>query len=72
MLTSLILGAIVGAVLGLTGAGGGIMAVPALVAGMVTGRRVSHRLSARHVQVGFAGVLICVALGMMAKAGLGG
>jgi uncharacterized protein len=38
----------------------------------VTGRLVSHRLSARHVQVGFAGVLICVALGMMAKAGLGG
>jgi uncharacterized membrane protein YfcA len=34
MLTSLILGAIVGAVLGLTGAGGGILAVPALVAGM--------------------------------------
>jgi len=34
MLTSLILGAIVGAVLGLTGAGGGILAVPALVAGL--------------------------------------
>lgn len=34
MLTSLILGAIVGAVLGLTGAGGGILAVPALVVGM--------------------------------------
>ena len=34
MLTSLILGALVGAVLGLTGAGGGILAVPALVVGM--------------------------------------
>src|SRR5260370_6289965 len=34
MLTSLILGAIVRAVLGLTGAGGGILSVPALVAGM--------------------------------------
>ncbi|CAB3778707.1 sulfite exporter TauE/SafE family protein [Pararobbsia alpina] len=44
----------------------------ATAAGMVTGRLISHRLSARHVQVGFAGVLICVALGMMAKAALGG
>ncbi|PLZ00860.1 hypothetical protein CY652_18585 [Burkholderia sp. WAC0059] len=34
MLTSLLLGALVGAVLGLTGAGGGILAVPALVVGM--------------------------------------
>jgi uncharacterized membrane protein YfcA len=34
MLTSLFLGALIGAVLGLTGAGGGILAVPALVAGM--------------------------------------
>jgi uncharacterized membrane protein YfcA len=33
MLISLILGALVGAVLGLTGAGGGILAVPALVVG---------------------------------------
>ena len=31
---SLILGVLVGAVLGLTGAGGGILAVPALIAGM--------------------------------------
>ncbi|MEX3629512.1 MAG: hypothetical protein VB138_08520, partial [Burkholderia sp.] len=31
---ALILGALVGAVLGLTGAGGGILAVPALVAGL--------------------------------------
>jgi hypothetical protein len=43
----------------------------ATAAGMVTGRLVSHRLSAQHVQVGFGGVLICVALGMMVKAGLG-
>jgi uncharacterized membrane protein YfcA len=34
MLISLILGAVVGAILGLTGAGGGILAVPALVFGM--------------------------------------
>ncbi|NIF75005.1 sulfite exporter TauE/SafE family protein, partial [Burkholderia sp. Ap-962] len=33
MTIALILGALVGAVLGLTGAGGGILAVPALVAG---------------------------------------
>jgi uncharacterized membrane protein YfcA len=40
-------------------------------AGMVTGRLVSHRLSALHVQTGFAVALICVALGLMAKAALG-
>lgn len=34
MLVSLLLGAVVGAILGLTGAGGGILAVPALVFGM--------------------------------------
>ena len=34
MLTSIFLGVLVGAVLGLTGAGGGILAVPALVVGM--------------------------------------
>ncbi|MEA3084999.1 MAG: uncharacterized protein QOC89_2696 [Paraburkholderia sp.] len=43
----------------------------ATAAGMVAGRLASHRLSALHVQVGFAGVLICVALGLMAKAALG-
>lgn len=43
----------------------------ATAAGMVSGRLASHRLSALHVQVGFAGVLICVALGLMAKAALG-
>ena len=44
----------------------------ATAAGMVAGRLVSHRLSALHVQVGFAGALICVALGLMTKAALGG
>ena len=34
MLTSLVLGVLVGAILGLTGAGGGILAVPALVVGL--------------------------------------
>jgi uncharacterized membrane protein YfcA len=43
----------------------------ATAAGMVAGRLASHRLSALHVQVGFGGVLICVALGLMAKAALG-
>jgi len=43
----------------------------ATAAGMVAGRLVSHRLSARHIQLGFSGVLICVALGLMAKAALG-
>ena len=43
----------------------------ATAAGMVAGRLASHRLSARHVQIGFAGVLISVALGLMAKAALG-
>src|SRR5260370_37364244 len=74
-------------VIALVGSGGVIATVPhgtpprlgltlwfslATAAGMVTGRLVSHRLSALHVQVGFAGVLICVALGMTAKAALGG
>lgn len=37
-------------------------------AGMIVGRFASHHLSARRVQIGFAGVLICVSLGMLAKA----
>jgi uncharacterized protein len=36
--------------------------------GMIVGRRASRHLSERHAQIGFAGVLVCVALGMMAKA----
>jgi uncharacterized membrane protein YfcA len=44
----------------------------ATAGGMVSGRLASRRLSALHVQVGFAGVLICVALGLTAKAALGG
>jgi uncharacterized protein len=35
--------------------------------GMIVGRGASRHLSARHVQIGFAGVLICVSLGMMGK-----
>jgi uncharacterized membrane protein YfcA len=38
------------------------------VLGMIVGRGASRRLSARHIQIGFAGVLVCVSLGMMAKA----
>lgn len=44
----------------------------ATAGGMVSGRLASRRLSALHVQVGFAGVLICVALGLIAKAAFGG
>ncbi|WP_233805718.1 sulfite exporter TauE/SafE family protein [Paraburkholderia sp. HP33-1] len=39
--------------------------------GMVVGRGASRHLSARHVQIGFAGVLVCVSLGMVGKALLG-
>jgi uncharacterized protein len=39
--------------------------------GMIIGRYVSRYLSTEHVQVGFAAVLICVALGLMTKAALG-
>lgn len=44
----------------------------ATVAGMVLGRHASRRVSARHTQMGFAGILVCVACGLMVKAALGG
>ncbi len=40
--------------------------------GMAGGRWVSRYLSARHVQLGFAVALVCVALGLLAKAMFGG
>lgn len=40
-------------------------------AGMVAGRRVSRHLSQSHVQLGFAGALLCVAIGLATKAALG-
>ncbi len=40
----------------------------ATAAGMLAGRGLSQRLSARHVQVGFATILLIVALGMFGKA----
>ncbi|KVD07329.1 hypothetical protein WI80_18565 [Burkholderia ubonensis] len=40
--------------------------------GMAAGRGVSRFLSARHVQVGFAAALVCVALGLLVKAVIGG
>ncbi|KDB07369.1 protein of unknown function DUF81 [Burkholderia sp. lig30] len=40
--------------------------------GMAGGRWVSRFLSARHVQLGFAVALVCVALGLLAKAVFGG
>lgn len=42
----------------------------ATAAGMLAGRFASHRLSAAHVQVGFAIVLLVVALGLLVKAAL--
>ncbi|KKM45152.1 hypothetical protein EGT65_11430 [Burkholderia mallei] len=39
--------------------------------GMAAGRWVSRYLSARHVQLGFAAALVCVAAGLLAKAALG-
>ncbi|CAI8696655.1 putative membrane transporter protein [Burkholderia sp. IT-111MI5] len=39
--------------------------------GMAAGRGASRHLAARHVQAGFAAVLVCVALGMLAKAVFG-
>ncbi|WP_322088432.1 sulfite exporter TauE/SafE family protein [Burkholderia sp. BCC1999] len=39
--------------------------------GMAAGRGASRHLAARHVQAGFAAVLVCVALGLLAKASFG-
>ncbi|CAM2176105.1 sulfite exporter TauE/SafE family protein [Burkholderia cepacia] len=39
--------------------------------GMAAGRGASRHLAARHVQAGFAAVLVCVALGLLAKAAFG-
>jgi uncharacterized membrane protein YfcA len=43
----------------------------ATACGMLSGRLASHRLAAHHVQLGFASILVCVALGLMAKAIIG-
>ena len=40
----------------------------ATAVGMLGGRLASHRLPAHHTQLGFAAILICVALGLMSKA----
>ncbi|WP_454827198.1 sulfite exporter TauE/SafE family protein [Paraburkholderia xenovorans] len=42
----------------------------ATAAGMLGGRIASHRLPGHQVQLGFATILICVALGLMAKAAI--
>lgn len=44
----------------------------ATAVGMLGGRNASRRLSARHVQLGFATVLLIVAVALLAKAALGG
>jgi len=40
----------------------------ATAAGMLSGRIASHRLAAHHVQLGFAVILVCVAVGLTIKA----
>lgn len=40
--------------------------------GMVTGRMVARKLSVRHIQMGFAGILVLIAVGMAIKAIVGG
>ncbi|HTH59852.1 MAG TPA: sulfite exporter TauE/SafE family protein [Paraburkholderia sp.] len=40
----------------------------ATAAGMIGGRLVSHRMAAHHVQLGFASILVCVAVGLLIKA----
>jgi len=50
------------------------VAVPFTVAtatGMVGGRFASHRMSARHVQMGFSSILVCVAIGLLLRACFG-
>ena len=42
----------------------------ATAAGMLAGRSASHRLSASHVQIGFAIVLLVVAVGLLVKAAM--
>ncbi|MGF6367891.1 putative membrane protein YfcA [Paraburkholderia sp. RAU6.4a] len=39
-------------------------------AGMLSGRLASHHIAARQVQLGFASILVCVALGLLVKAAL--
>lgn len=58
MLLGLILGAAVGAVLGLTGAGGGVLAVPALVLGL--GMSLTEAAPVALVAVGAAAAMGCV------------
>lgn len=38
-----------------------------MAVGMLAGRLVSRRLSSRHIQLGFACILVCVSFGMVAK-----
>ncbi len=42
----------------------------ATAAGMLSGRLASHHIAARQVQLGFASILVCVALGLLVKAAL--
>ena len=61
MITALLLGALVGVVMGLTGAGGGILAVPLLVFGMT--------LTGMHLTVAEAGPIALLAVGISAAVG---
>ena len=61
MITALLLGALVGVVMGLTGAGGGILAVPLLIFGMP--------LTGMHLTVAEAGPIGLLAVGISAAVG---
>lgn len=73
--TSLLVTALVGAVSVAVAAMHGVTIPPAVTvpfmaatgAGMLAGRHLSKRLSALHVQYGFAAVLLIVAIGLLAK-----
>lgn len=82
MPTSAMLGLLVGLILSLTGAGGGILAVPLLVfgtgigvaqagpiglLGMLGGRVLATRIGGPALQKGFALLSALVALGMIAR-----
>lgn len=43
----------------------------ATIAGMLLGRKLINHLSQKHVQIGFASMLVVVAIGLLIKAGLG-
>jgi uncharacterized membrane protein YfcA len=66
---ALVLGAVVGVALGLTGGGGSIFAVPLLIYGalmMIATRSIARRVAGPKLQRTFAVCLVIVGLGMLA------